>query len=177
MDGKAEAYNERVIMPSGVSQRTMFEAINPYPNFMYVTQIFITVPTTACHLSLSWAKSKSTRSILGFRSILTSFFHLRLDHPSGLFPKVSPTKHRMHFHFSPTRTTCLTHLFLRINSLSHNYRRKLTFYSLRQKCVHSYTCTVHLLSFCTMTNKMHNYFTNYHTPTCFDTIVSSSDSL
>jgi len=53
MDGKAEAYNERVIMPSGVSQRTMFEAINPYPNFMYVTQIFITVPTTACHLSLS----------------------------------------------------------------------------------------------------------------------------
>jgi len=23
----------------------------------------------------------------------------------------------------------------------------------------------------------HNYFTNYHTPTCFDTIVSSSDSL
>ena len=25
--------------------------------------------------------------------------------------------------------------------------------------------------------KMHNYFTNYHTPTCFDTIVSSSGSL
>ena len=24
---------------------------------------------------------------------------------------------------------------------------------------------------------MHNYFTNYHTATCFDTIVSSSDSL
>ena len=24
---------------------------------------------------------------------------------------------------------------------------------------------------------MHNYFTNYHTPTCFDTIVSSSGSL
>jgi len=23
----------------------------------------------------------------------------------------------------------------------------------------------------------HNYFTNYHTPTCFDTIVSSSGSL
>ena len=23
---------------------------------------------------------------------------------------------------------------------------------------------------------MHNYFTNYHTPTCFDTIVSSSVS-
>jgi len=25
--------------------------------------------------------------------------------------------------------------------------------------------------------QMHNYFTNYHTPTCFDTIVSSSGSL
>jgi len=24
---------------------------------------------------------------------------------------------------------------------------------------------------------MHNYFTNYHIPTCFDTIVSSSGSL
>ena len=25
--------------------------------------------------------------------------------------------------------------------------------------------------------QMHNYFTNYHTATCFDTIVSSKDSL
>jgi hypothetical protein len=25
--------------------------------------------------------------------------------------------------------------------------------------------------------QMHNYLTNYHTATCFDTIVSSSDSL
>jgi len=25
--------------------------------------------------------------------------------------------------------------------------------------------------------QIHNYFTNYHTPTCFDTIVSSSGSL
>jgi len=25
--------------------------------------------------------------------------------------------------------------------------------------------------------QMHNYFTNYHTPTCLDTIVSSSGSL
>ena len=34
-----------------------------------------------------------------------------------------------------------------------------------------------VLWFCTITNKqMHNYFTNYHTATCFDTIVSSSRS-
>jgi CHASE3 domain sensor protein len=26
-------------------------------------------------------------------------------------------------------------------------------------------------------HQMHNYFRNYHTPTCFDTIVSSSGSL
>jgi len=25
--------------------------------------------------------------------------------------------------------------------------------------------------------QIHNYFTNYHTATCFDTIVSSSESL
>jgi len=25
--------------------------------------------------------------------------------------------------------------------------------------------------------RMHNYFTNYHTPTCFDTIVSSTGNL
>jgi len=25
--------------------------------------------------------------------------------------------------------------------------------------------------------QMHNYFTNYHTPTCFNTIMSSSGSL
>jgi hypothetical protein len=29
----------------------------------------------------------------------------------------------------------------------------------------------------TTDQQMHNYFTNYHTPTCFDTIVPSSDSL
>jgi hypothetical protein len=33
--------------------------------------------------------------------------------------------------------------------------------------------------FCILYNdqQKHNYFTNYHTPTCFDTIVSSSGSL
>ena len=30
---------------------------------------------------------------------------------------------------------------------------------------------------CGMTQQMHNYFTNCHIPTCFDTMVSSSDSL
>jgi len=34
-------------------------------------------------------------------------------------------------------------------------------------------CTMHLLLLCTMNQQTHNYFTNYHTATCFDTIVSS----
>jgi hypothetical protein len=34
-----------------------------------------------------------------------------------------------------------------------------------------------VLLFCTMANKCTIFFTNYHTPTCFDTIVSSSGSL
>ena len=38
------------------------------------------------------------------------------------------------------------------------------------------TCTAHILLFCTMNQQIHNYFTNYHTPTCFDTIMSSSGS-
>ena len=37
-------------------------------------------------------------------------------------------------------------------------------------------CTVYLLILYS-DQQMHNYFTNYHTPTCFDTIVSSSGSL
>lgn len=80
---------------------------------------------------------ESTRSILRFRSILKSSFHLRLDHPSGLFPKVSPTQHCMHFTSPSTRATCLAHLFLRINSLSRKLQKKtdilLTSYSLHHK--------------------------------------------
>jgi hypothetical protein len=42
-----------------------------------------------------------------------------------------------------------------------------------------YFNTLYRVSFIILYNvrQMHNYFTNYHTPTCFDTIVSSSDSL
>ena len=42
-----------------------------------------------------------------------------------------------------------------------------------------YFNTMHRASFIILyyEQQMHNYFTNYHTPTCFDTIVSSSDSL
>jgi len=47
-------------------------------------------------------------------------------------------------------------------------------------CRVNYCCnTLYRASFIILYNdqQMHNYFTNYHTATCFDTIVSSSDSL
>jgi hypothetical protein len=42
-----------------------------------------------------------------------------------------------------------------------------------------YFNTLYHTSFIILCNdqQMHNYFTNYHTPTCFDTILSSSGSL
>ena len=45
-------------------------------------------------------------------NVLTSSFHLRLNH------------HCMHFTSPHTRATCLTHLFLRINSLSHKLQKE-----------------------------------------------------
>ena len=38
-------------------------------------------------------------------------------------------------------------------------------------------CLFFLALFCTTNQQTHNYFTNYHTATCFDTIVPSSGSL
>jgi hypothetical protein len=35
-------------------------------------------------------------------------------------------------------------------------------------------CTVHLLLFMYCDQQMRNFYTNYHTPACFDTIASSS---
>jgi hypothetical protein len=47
-------------------------------------------------------------------------------------------------------------------------------------CIMSPLMTVNWLKYFFMLysdQQMHNYLTNYHTPTCFDTIMSSSDSL
>jgi hypothetical protein len=48
-------------------------------------------------------------------------------------------------------------------------RKKKTIYRVEEICIPF--CILHY------DQQMHNYFTNYHTATCFDTVLSSSDRL
>ena len=70
---------------------TDLQLIKKFPAF-YRTPKFITVLTSARHLSLSWAKSMQSPQPLptSWRSILILPSHLRLVLLSGSFPQVSP---------------------------------------------------------------------------------------
>jgi hypothetical protein len=57
------------------------------------------------------------------------------------------------------------------NTDKHHRRYLITYMSLFQYLFRAFFITLRT------DQQMHNYLTNYHTPTCFDTIVSSSDSL
>ena len=61
---------------------------------IFGTRSFLTVPTSARHLSLSWANSIQSPQLpsTSWRSILILFFHLRLGLPNGLFPSGLPTR-------------------------------------------------------------------------------------
>ena len=89
------------------------QLVKQFPAF-HGTRRFITVLTSVCHLSLSWARP--IQSIYphptSWRSILILTTHLRLGLYSGLFPSGFPTKTIYTPLSSPIRATCPAHLIL-----------------------------------------------------------------
>ena len=83
------------------------------PHFMEPLR-FITAFTSACHLSLSWARSIQSMPPhpISWSSILILSSNLCLGLPSYLFPTGFPTKTLYTSLLSPIRATCPTHLIL-----------------------------------------------------------------
>ena len=85
--------------------------VKKFPAFHGIRR-FITALTSVRHLSLSWANP--IQSIYPHptsrRSIVLLSTHLRLGHPSGLFPSEFPTKTLYTTLSSPIRATCPAHL-------------------------------------------------------------------
>jgi len=89
-------------------------SVNQEISLLYRTRIYITVFTTACPWSLSWARclQATLSQPITLRSILILFYYLCLGVPSGLFLLGFPTKIVYAFLFFPMRTACPDHLIL-----------------------------------------------------------------
>ena len=79
--------------------RVLLEKLTGYAASQEIPRIFgirrfLTVSTSDCHLSLSWANSIQSPQLIptSWRSILILSSHLRLGLPNGLFPSGFPTR-------------------------------------------------------------------------------------
>ena len=81
-----------------------WEAGQEFPHILW-NPVFITVFTTTCHLSLSWAISILSTPPTDLRSILILSSHLRLGLPIAIFPSSIPNKTLHAPLLSPTRAT------------------------------------------------------------------------
>ena len=88
---------------------------------IFGTPRFITVLTSARHLSLSWANSIQSPQPppISWRSILILSSHPRLGLTNGLFPSGYLTRNLYTPLLSPIRTTCPAHLIL-LDFTTHN---------------------------------------------------------
>ena len=110
--------------PSWEANWKILQLIKKFPAF-YGTRKFITVLTSARHLSLSWANPIQSPQPLppSWRSILILSCHLGIGLPSGLFPSGFPTKTLCTCLPSSIRATCPAHPITEYNLKTGLYNR------------------------------------------------------